>query len=58
MQKRLSGKVAIITGASSGIGRAISVALGHEGATLILAARAIDGLETTASMVCEAGTFH
>lgn len=35
----LSGKVVIVTGASRGIGEAAALALGHEGATVVLAAR-------------------
>jgi len=55
MTERLTGKVAIVTGASRGIGRAISVALGAEGATVVLAARAQDELARAASEVAEAG---
>jgi NADP-dependent 3-hydroxy acid dehydrogenase YdfG len=42
----LSGKVAVITGASSGIGAAVAAALTREGAHVALAARRIDALET------------
>lgn len=42
---RLAGKVAIITGASSGIGSAVAIALAAEGADLAIAARRTDALE-------------
>ncbi len=55
MAKRLASKVAIVTGASRGIGRAVSVALAQQGATVVLAARAIDKLRETADQVTSAG---
>ena len=55
MTKQLASKVAIVTGASRGIGRAISVALAQEAATVILAARSIRELQETADQVTEAG---
>ena len=55
MPKRLAGKIAIVTGASRGIGRAISIALAKEGATVALAARALEKLKETAKQVTEAG---
>ena len=55
MAKLLEGKVAIVTGASRGIGRAISVALALETATIVLAARSIQQLQITAEQVTKAG---
>jgi 3-oxoacyl-[acyl-carrier protein] reductase len=55
MTGQLAGKVAIVTGASRGIGRAISVALGQESATVVLAARSIQDLQKTAEQVTTAG---
>jgi len=42
---RLSDKVALITGASRGIGAAVAVRFASEGAHLVLAARTVGGLE-------------
>jgi NAD(P)-dependent dehydrogenase (short-subunit alcohol dehydrogenase family) len=55
MVKKLVSKVAIVTGASRGIGRAVSVALAQEAATVVLAARSIQKLQETADKVTEAG---
>jgi NAD(P)-dependent dehydrogenase (short-subunit alcohol dehydrogenase family) len=55
MEKRLEGKVAIVTGASRGIGKAISLALAKEAATVVIAARAIDKMNETAKLVTAAG---
>jgi NAD(P)-dependent dehydrogenase (short-subunit alcohol dehydrogenase family) len=48
MNLQLSGKVAIVTGASRGIGRAIAEVLAAEGMRLVLAARSLDQLEALA----------
>jgi len=53
--KRLAKKVAIVTGSSRGIGRAISIALAKEAATIVLAARIIGKLQETAQQVTKAG---
>jgi NAD(P)-dependent dehydrogenase (short-subunit alcohol dehydrogenase family) len=47
-----SGKIAIVTGAGSGIGRAASVALLREGYSVVLAGRRVDALQRT---IVEAG---
>lgn len=45
MTGRLDGRLAVITGASRGIGRAAALALAAEGAHLIVIARTVGGLE-------------
>ncbi|MGZ4690505.1 MAG: SDR family NAD(P)-dependent oxidoreductase, partial [Acidimicrobiia bacterium] len=47
--------VAIVTGASSGIGRAIAIGLGGLGWRVALGARSTDKLDETAALVLEAG---
>jgi ribitol 2-dehydrogenase len=48
MDRSLSGKVAVVTGASSGIGLATALALADAGALLVVAARSTEKLEQTA----------
>jgi NAD(P)-dependent dehydrogenase (short-subunit alcohol dehydrogenase family) len=48
-------RVAIVTGASQGIGRVIAVEMARGGDAVVLAARNLDGLNETAAMVEEAG---
>ncbi|MEQ1508867.1 MAG: SDR family NAD(P)-dependent oxidoreductase [Sphingopyxis sp.] len=47
----ISGKIAWVTGASSGIGRALALALAREGARLILSGRRADALATVAAEI-------
>jgi NAD(P)-dependent dehydrogenase (short-subunit alcohol dehydrogenase family) len=49
------GKVAIVTGGSSGIGRATAVALAKEGVNIVVAARRSNEGEETVHLVKEAG---
>lgn len=55
MPGALKDKVALVTGAGSGIGRATSVALAAEGARIVVADVAADGGERTAAMVRDSG---
>jgi short-subunit dehydrogenase len=50
-----TGKTIVITGASSGIGRGVAVALANQGANLVLGARKIETLEETAHFCCQTG---
>jgi NAD(P)-dependent dehydrogenase (short-subunit alcohol dehydrogenase family) len=52
---RLSGKVALITGGGTGIGRAIALAFAREGASLALAGRRLDKLKEVVGEVKNQG---
>src|SRR5690349_21414691 len=52
---KLQGKVALVTGASSGIGEATALALADEGARVALAARRGDRLATLAERIRSTG---
>src|SRR3978361_82676 len=51
----LSGRIALVTGASQGIGRACAIQLAKEGATVALAARNLDKLESVSSEIAANG---
>jgi NADP-dependent 3-hydroxy acid dehydrogenase YdfG len=53
--KPLAGKTAIVTGASSGIGRAIAEKLGASGARIYLAGRTRDAMEESKARIESAG---
>jgi NADP-dependent 3-hydroxy acid dehydrogenase YdfG len=52
---RLSSTVAVVTGASSGIGEATALALATEGATVAIVARRADRLEALAKQIAQVG---
>src|SRR5271163_1592172 len=51
----LQGKVALVTGGGSGIGRATAVRLAQEGAKIMIADYVPEGAERTVKMIKEAG---
>lgn len=55
MTGRLGGKATIVTGAASGIGRASALLFAKEGARLLIADRAEEGLNQTLEMIQDAG---
>ena len=55
MSKKLEGKVAIVTGASKGIGREIAILFAKEGANLVLTARSEELLRSLSAEIHSAG---
>ena len=52
---KLAGKIALVTGASKGIGSGIALAFAREGADLLLSARGEESLANTAKEVAALG---
>ena len=55
MPERLDGKVALVTGGASGIGRATALTFAREGAKLVIADMNEDGGQQTVHMITEKG---
>jgi NAD(P)-dependent dehydrogenase (short-subunit alcohol dehydrogenase family) len=58
MSSLLAGKVAVVTGASSGIGRAIAVSFANEGAAVVIAditEEPLEGGAATLEIITRAG---
>ncbi|WP_204150191.1 glucose 1-dehydrogenase [Leptolyngbya sp. CCY15150] len=51
----MAGKVAIVTGASSGIGRATAISFGKAGASVVVVARRADKGEETVGLITDVG---
>jgi len=64
MSSLLAGKIAVVTGASSGIGRAIAISFASEGASVVVAditEDPVEGGESTCTIIARAGgtaSFH
>lgn len=53
--QRLKDKIAIVTGSSSGIGKAIALRFAQEGATVVVAARRLPNCEETVAQITAGG---
>jgi NAD(P)-dependent dehydrogenase (short-subunit alcohol dehydrogenase family) len=55
MDDTMTGRIAIVTGASSGIGEAIATAFGRAGASVVLGGRRVEELDRVAALITNAG---
>lgn len=55
MASRLADRIALVTGASRGIGAAVALALARSGAHVVAVARTVGGLEELDDQICAAG---
>jgi len=58
MSSLLAGKIAVVTGASSGIGRAIAIGFASEGASVVIAditEQPVEGGDSTLDIITRAG---
>lgn len=58
MEQRLNDKVAIVTGAAQGIGKAVALRLAHEGADIVVADINLQKAEQTAQEIRRALAYH
>lgn len=54
-EQRYAGRVSLVTGAGSGIGRAVAVRLAAEAAAVVGCDVDADGLATTEKLIADAG---